>query len=92
VLEREGEPTALMESGEGAEAVWLVEAGRSGARSGTVHRVDAGKQELPAGLFRASTHAFGLAERSSWHARSAGCPPAPSCSGSKARASVRGTS
>ena len=62
VLEREGEPTALMDSWEAAEAVWLVDAVRSGARSGTVHRVDAAKQELPAGLFRASTHAFGLAE------------------------------
>jgi hydrogenase maturation protease len=62
LLEREGEPTALMDSWEGAEAVWLVDAVRSGARSGTVHRLDAGEQELPAGLFRASTHAFGLAE------------------------------
>lgn len=62
VLEREGEPTALMDAWEGAEAVWLVDAVASGAPSGTVHRVDAGEQELPAGLFRASTHAFGLAE------------------------------
>ena len=62
VLEREGEPTALMDSWEGAEAVWLVDAVCSGAPSGTVHRIDAGEQELPAGLFRASTHAFGLAE------------------------------
>jgi hydrogenase maturation protease len=62
MLEREGEPTALMDAWEGAEAVWLVDAVRSGAPGGTVHRLDAGEQELPAGLFRASTHAFGLAE------------------------------
>jgi hydrogenase maturation protease len=62
LLEREGEPTALMDAWEAAEAVWLVDAVHSGAPSGTVHRLDAGEQELPAGLFRASTHAFGLAE------------------------------
>ena len=62
VLEREGEPTALMDAWEGAEAVWLVDAVSSGAPSGSVHRINAGEEELPAGLFRASTHAFGLAE------------------------------
>jgi hydrogenase maturation protease len=62
LLEREGEPTALMDAWEGAAAVWLVDAVSSGAPSGTVHRIDAGEQELPARLFRASTHAFGLAE------------------------------
>jgi hydrogenase maturation protease len=62
VLEREGEPTALIDSMEAAEALWLVDAVASGAPAGTVHRLDAGEQELPAGLFRASTHAFGLAE------------------------------
>jgi hydrogenase maturation protease len=62
VLEREGEPTALMDAWEGAEAVWLVDAVSSDARAGVVHRVDASVEELPAGLFRASTHHFGLAE------------------------------
>ena len=62
LVEREGEPTALMDAWEGAEGLWLVDAVASGAPAGTVHRLDAGDQELPAGLFRASTHAFGLAE------------------------------
>jgi hydrogenase maturation protease len=62
VLEREGEPTSLMDSWEGAEAVWVVDAVSSGAEPGTVHRHDAGTQELPAQLFRTSTHHFGLAE------------------------------
>jgi hydrogenase maturation protease len=62
LLEREGEPSGLMDAWEGARAVWLVDAVSSGALSGTVHRVDTGEHELPAGLFRASTHAFGLAE------------------------------
>jgi hydrogenase maturation protease len=62
VLEREGEPTALIDSLEGADAVWLVDAVSSGAAAGTLHRLDASEQELPATLFRASTHHFGLGE------------------------------
>jgi hydrogenase maturation protease len=62
VLEREGEPTSLIDSWEGADAVWLVDAVSSGAEPGTVHRLDASEGELPAALFRASTHHFGLAE------------------------------
>ena len=52
VLEREGEPTALIDAWEGAEALWLVDAVSSGAAGGAVHRLEAGEQELPAGLFR----------------------------------------
>ena len=62
VLEREGEPTSLIDSWEGAEAVWLVDAVSSGAEPGTVHRHDASSAELPARLFDTSTHHFGLAE------------------------------
>jgi hydrogenase maturation protease len=62
VLEREGEPTSLIEAWEGAEAVWLADAVSSGAEPGTVHRHDASEQALPATLFDTSTHHFGLAE------------------------------
>ena len=62
VLEREGEPTALMDTWEGAEILWLVDAVSSEAQVGAIHRVDISEQELPAGLFRASTHHFGLAD------------------------------
>jgi hydrogenase maturation protease len=62
VLEREGEPTALMSAWDGAEAVWLVDAVSSGAEAGAVHRLDVSAEPLPAGLFRASTHHFGLAD------------------------------
>jgi hydrogenase maturation protease len=62
VIEREGEPTSLIDSWDGAEAVWLVDAVSSGAEPGTVHRYDASDQELPAQLFTTSTHHFGLAE------------------------------
>ena len=62
VLEREGEPTGLMSAWDGAEAVWLVDAVSSGAEAGAVHRLDVSAEPLPAGLFRASTHHFGLAD------------------------------
>jgi len=62
VLERAGEPTGLIDAWEGADAVWLVDALSSGASPGTVHRLDASEQPLPAALFRTSTHHFGLAE------------------------------
>jgi len=62
VLEREGEPTGLLDAWEAADTVWLVDAVSSGAEPGTVHRHDASEQELPAALFRTSTHHFGLAE------------------------------
>ena len=62
MLEREGEPTALIDTWEGVDAVWLVDAVSSGAEPGTVHRHDASKEELPAALFDTSTHHMGLAE------------------------------
>jgi hydrogenase maturation protease len=61
VLEREGEPTALIETWAGAEALWLVDAVSSGAPPGTVHRVDASRDELPE-QFGGSTHHFSLGE------------------------------
>ena len=62
LFEREGEPTALIDAWDGADALWLVDAVSSGAEAGTVHRLDASEHELPAELFRASTHHVGLAE------------------------------
>ena len=53
LVEREGEPTALIDAWEGADALWLVDAVSSGAEAGTVHRLDASEHELPAELFRA---------------------------------------
>jgi hydrogenase maturation protease len=62
VLEREGEPSALIDSWQGADALWLVDAISSGAAPGTLHRVNASEEELPAAVFRGSTHHLGLAE------------------------------
>ena len=62
LLEREGEPTALIDAWEGADVLWLVDAVSSGAEPGTLHRLDASEHELPQDLFRRSTHHVGVAE------------------------------
>ncbi len=62
VLEESSDGTALMEAWDGADTVILVDAVRSGAVPGTVHRLDAGAGPLPAGYFSCSTHAIGPAE------------------------------
>ena len=62
VLEREGEPTALIDTWAGADAVWLADAVSSGASPGTVHRHDVSSAPLPARLYDTSTHHFGLGE------------------------------
>jgi hydrogenase maturation protease len=60
VVEVEGDPAALLDLWAGAERAIVVDAVRSGAPPGTIHRVDA--SALPAGLRSASTHALGLAD------------------------------
>ena len=62
VLEREGEPTGLIDAWAGAGALWLVDAVSSGAEPGTVHRVDASHGDLPERFGGGSTHHFGLGE------------------------------
>jgi len=59
VLVHEGEPIDLLERWEGAGEVVVVDAARSGAAPGTVHRLDGLAEPVTAG---GSTHAFGLAE------------------------------
>jgi hydrogenase maturation protease len=62
ILEATGEGTALLESWKGAESVILIDAVSSGAYPGTIHRLDAWAQPLPAGFLHTSTHAFGVAQ------------------------------
>jgi hydrogenase maturation protease len=62
VLEREGEPSGLIDAFDGVEAMWLLDAVSSGASPGTVHRLDAVESALPAGMFGTSTHHLGLGE------------------------------
>jgi hydrogenase maturation protease len=58
----EGEAVGLLDAWEGADAVVLVDAVRSGAPAGTIHRVAVGDGALPAAFGRTSSHAVGLAE------------------------------
>ena len=58
----EQEPSRLVDAWEGAGAAVVVDAASSGAEPGTVHRFDAGADEVPARVFRSSTHAFGVGD------------------------------
>jgi hydrogenase maturation protease len=61
-VEHEGDPLALLDVWDGAESVVVIDAVRSGAVPGTIHRFDAA-EPLPAALRSStSTHAVGLAE------------------------------
>ncbi len=57
-----GEGAGLMDAWDGCAAAVIVDALQSGATPGTVRRFDAHEEVLPAGLFRASSHLFGVAE------------------------------
>jgi hydrogenase maturation protease len=62
VVESEQEPSRLLDAWEGVGAVFVVDAVVSGAPAGAVHRYDATTTRLPAGVFRSSTHAFGVGD------------------------------
>ena len=62
VHEHEGEPTSLIDTWDGADALWLVDAVSSDEAPGTLHRLDASRTGLPAALTRGSTHHVSLAE------------------------------
>jgi hydrogenase maturation protease len=62
VLEQSGEGATLMETWKEADAVILIDAVQSGAKAGTMHRLDAHTQTVPAALFHCSTHGFSVAE------------------------------
>jgi len=62
VLDCADEPTRLLGLWDGLDAVVVVDAVRSGAPAGTVHRLDAGDGPLPRDLGLASTHAMGIAD------------------------------
>lgn len=62
VVECEQEPSRLIDAWEGAESALVVDAVESGAAPGTLYRFDAGAGAIPAGIFRSSTHAFGVGE------------------------------
>jgi len=62
VQECEDEPTRLLDTWAGLDLLVLVDAVRSGAPPGTVHRVDASAGKLPDDISLTSSHAFGVAQ------------------------------
>lgn len=62
IIEHSGEGTTLLEAWRGWERVILVDAVCSGAPPGTIQRFDASARTIPASLFAASSHAFGVAQ------------------------------
>jgi hydrogenase maturation protease len=62
VAELDGEATALLAELQSVQRAWLVDAARSGAPSGTIHRIDCSKADLALPSGTVSSHGFGLAE------------------------------
>lgn len=62
VRELEGEPVSIVDALDGADRAFLVDAVRSGAAPGTVHRLDVSEEPVPATLSAASTHTLGVGE------------------------------
>jgi hydrogenase maturation protease len=58
----EQEPSRLLDAWDGANVALVVDAVVSGSAPGTIHRFDASEDPLPDGVFRGSTHAFGVGE------------------------------
>lgn len=62
ILETSGEGTSLMEAWRGYDRVMIVDAICSGATRGAVHRIDVAARLIPRGMFRFSSHSFGVGE------------------------------
>jgi hydrogenase maturation protease len=61
-LDHHGEGAALIDAWDGAAAVFVVDAVRSGAAPGAIHRIDARARAVPVQIFHTSSHAFNVAE------------------------------
>lgn len=62
VVRHEGEPVSLIDTWDGARAVYLVDAVSSGGEPGSIYRFDATARPLGAHFSRRGTHAFGVAD------------------------------
>lgn len=62
VAEASGEGTALMALWSSQPRIFLFDAAQSGARPGTIHRIDTSRSPVPTGFLHYSTHAFSVAE------------------------------
>lgn len=62
IAETSGEGTALMALWSTQARIFLFDAAQSGAKPGTIHRIDTSRSPVPTGFFHYSTHAFSVAE------------------------------
>ena len=62
VAEASGEGASLMAIWRADDDVVIVDAVRSGAKPGVIHRLDAHAEPIPSAFFNYSTHAFSVAE------------------------------
>ena len=62
VVPCEQEPSRLLDVWHGARTAIVVDAAASGSEPGSVHRFDASESAVPSGVFRSSTHAFGVGD------------------------------
>lgn len=62
VMPHSGEGASLMHLWEGQDHVVVVDAMKSGEKLGSIHRFNACEAPLSSGVFRYSSHLFGLAE------------------------------
>jgi hydrogenase maturation protease len=62
VREATGEGATLLDTWQGAEQVWLIDAVRPSGMPGRIYRLDVTTSPLPSDFFHYSTHAFGVAE------------------------------
>jgi hydrogenase maturation protease len=60
ILEEDGDGAHLVESWKGFNETILVDAVRSGAQPGQIHRFEANKSQLPMGMIQCSTHGFSI--------------------------------
>jgi len=59
-VEETGDGSRLMELWKNSQVTILIDAVKSGAEPGQIHKHEAHKSPLPASLFQYSTHAFGI--------------------------------
>lgn len=62
ICEASGEGASLMELWKDAAHVMLIDAVSSGGEPGTIYRLEAHREPVPAAFFHYSTHDFGVAE------------------------------
>jgi hydrogenase maturation protease len=62
IAEHDGEATALLAELQSARRAWLIDAARSGARPGTIRRIDSSVADLAIPSGTVSSHGSGVAE------------------------------